>query len=63
MTSLLGGIGKHVFAFQLRLADNAHSQVFPSYSSARRPICKNSALSRIKARRLELRNANVTPVQ
>ncbi|KIM72920.1 hypothetical protein PILCRDRAFT_81530, partial [Piloderma croceum F 1598] len=30
-------------------------QIFPSYSSARRPVCKNSALPRIKEKRLELK--------
>ncbi|KIM77880.1 hypothetical protein PILCRDRAFT_824854 [Piloderma croceum F 1598] len=28
-------------------------QIFPAYSSARRAVCKNSALARIKAKRLE----------
>ena len=32
-----------------------YSQVFPSYSSARRPLCKNSALARIKEKRAELK--------
>jgi hypothetical protein len=32
------------------------SQVFPNFSSARRTICKNSALARIKAKRAELRS-------
>jgi hypothetical protein len=31
------------------------SQIFPNYSSARRPICKNSALARIKEKRAELK--------
>ena len=31
------------------------SQIFPNFSSARRTICKNSALARIKAKRSELR--------
>jgi len=32
-------------------------QIFPSYSSARRPVCKNSALARIKEKRSELKAA------
>jgi len=36
-------------------------QIFPSYSSAQRPVSKNSALARIKAKRSELRAiANVS---
>jgi len=34
-------------------------QIFPSYSSARRPVCKNSALARIKQRRAELKAMSV----
>jgi hypothetical protein len=30
-------------------------QIFPSYSSARRAVCKNSALARIKEKRAELK--------
>ncbi|KIM80552.1 hypothetical protein PILCRDRAFT_526373 [Piloderma croceum F 1598] len=30
-------------------------QVFPNYSSARRPVCKNSAIARIKEKRSETR--------
>jgi hypothetical protein len=30
------------------------SQVFPNYSSAQRPICKDSPLARIKQKRAEL---------
>jgi hypothetical protein len=33
------------------------SQIFPSYSSARQVICKNSVLARIKEKRAETRNA------
>jgi hypothetical protein len=32
-----------------------HSQIFPNYSSALRPVCKNSAFARIKEKRLEMR--------
>jgi hypothetical protein len=32
-----------------------HSQIFPSYSSARRTVCKNSAFARIKQKRSELK--------
>ena len=28
-------------------------QIFPSYSSAKRPICENSALARIRKKRAE----------
>ena len=40
-----------------------YSHIFPSYSSARRPVCKNSALARIKEKRLELKAlaANTLP--
>jgi len=31
-----------------------YSQIFPNYSSAKRRICQNSALARIKAKRSEL---------
>jgi hypothetical protein len=34
-----------------------HSQIFPSYSSARRSICKHSALARIKEKRAEMKVA------
>jgi hypothetical protein len=30
------------------------SQIFPNFSSARRPVSKNSALARIRAKRSEL---------
>jgi hypothetical protein len=33
-----------------------YSQIFPSYSSAKRPVSKNSALARIKQKRAELRS-------
>ena len=32
-----------------------HSQIFPNYSSALRPVCKNSAFARIKEKRSEIR--------
>jgi len=32
-----------------------NQQIFPSYSSAGRPVCKNSALARIKEKRSELK--------
>jgi hypothetical protein len=32
-----------------------YSQIFPNYSSARRPVHKDSALARIKEKRLELK--------
>jgi len=37
-------------------------QIFPAYSSARRPVCKNSALARIKERRLQLKALSSTAV-
>jgi len=32
-----------------------YSQIFPNHSAAKRPICKNSALARIRERHSELR--------
>jgi hypothetical protein len=58
MIFLSGGIGKpFLLLFSSRLSSQQllHSQIFPSYSSARRPVCKNSALARIKEKRLEQR--------
>jgi hypothetical protein len=34
-------------------------QIFPIYSSARRPVCKNSALAKIKERRAALKERAV----
>ena len=36
-----------------------HSQIFPNYSAARRPVSKNSALARIKQRRLEINGVDL----
>jgi hypothetical protein len=43
------------FLFQLVSAYISHRQIFPVYSLARHPICKNSALARIKERRVALK--------
>ena len=52
-----GGIGTSLYlSWWLAIQGcKCYSQVFPSYSSARRPVCKNSALARIKEKRLELK--------
>jgi len=43
------------YSFSAWLTKPIGSQIFPNYSTARRPLCKNSALARIKAKRSELR--------
>ena len=53
-----GGIGTYLFSQFLllsQLVPVCFRQIFPNYSSARRPICKNSALARIKEKRAELK--------
>jgi len=37
-----------------QLKPRFYSQIFPNYSSSRRPVCKNSALARIKEKRAKL---------
>jgi hypothetical protein len=62
MTSSLGGIGMNTnFRVGFARLTQRYSQIFPSYSSARRPTCKDSALARIKEKRVELKalSANV----
>jgi hypothetical protein len=34
-------------------------QIFPNYSSAHRPVCKNSALAKIRAKRAALKSAEI----
>jgi hypothetical protein len=66
MISLPGGIGKLYdlgFLNSLKLCLVYHSQVFPNHSSARRPICKNSALARIKEKCSELQAISANPIQ
>ena len=51
-----GGIGMHSLLYLLCILNGnslwaTHSQVFPNYMAASRPISQNSALSRIKAKR------------
>ena len=56
VNDLLTWWNRSVLSFWLSQSLNlGNRQVFPSYSSARRPICKNSALARIKEKRSELR--------
>jgi hypothetical protein len=58
MIFLRGGIGMYILFDTFFLIDTSfliYSQIFPSYSSARRAVCKNSALARIKAKRSEMR--------
>jgi hypothetical protein len=56
-TSLTGGIGElhHTSLQLLWITDNYFnsSHIFPSYSSAKQPIAKNSALAKIKERRAQ----------
>jgi hypothetical protein len=48
---LCGGIGKMVRPFFTITTDFELRQIFPSYSSARRPVNKNSALAKIREKR------------
>ena len=42
-------------SLQRPLTDISRRQIFPIYSSARRPVCKDSALAKIKERRAALK--------
>jgi hypothetical protein len=55
-----GGIGMvclELLALRSTQPQMYYSQIFPNYSSARRSVCKNSALARIKEKRAELKAA------
>ncbi len=54
-----GGIGEYSLSVPLLNLINSSSlsQIFPNHSSARRLVCKNSALVRIKEKRAELKAA------
>lgn len=60
-----GGIGEFPLHWSLPLLNrqNTHSQIFPNYSSAKRPVSKNSALAKIKERRAALKALNLNVVQ
>jgi hypothetical protein len=60
---LTGGIGElHLTSLQLlRITDYFNSShIFPSYSSAKQPVAKNSALAKIKERRAQTKVAAVS---
>jgi len=53
---LHGGIGMLIYyPYCQTYTYLIYSQIFPNYTSARRSTCRNSALARIKEKRLELR--------
>jgi hypothetical protein len=55
---LLGGIGVSFHLNIDRFIHNSARQIFPGHSPARCLLCKNSALARIKEKRLELKAAS-----
>jgi hypothetical protein len=63
--SLTGGTGTtfNFFNCYELTVEISFSQIFPSYSSARRPICQNSTLARIKAKRLEAQSASAINIE
>jgi hypothetical protein len=60
-TSSFGGIGELSWLSSGKsdcCLTGDYSQIFPSYSSARRPLSKDSALARIKQRQTALKAVN-----
>jgi hypothetical protein len=53
-----GGTGKLQAIFPKKVSCGSISQIFPTYSSARRPVTKNSALAKLKEKRAALKARN-----
>jgi hypothetical protein len=52
---MYGGTGMCIPMFDDYIHTLQNRQIFPNYSSARRPLAENSALARIRQRRVALR--------